>query len=260
MTDGPRRSGVDATGTARGEALPSGEYDRQWRVLSDYIRYHPGARHRRRIILELVQGLRFGSILDAGCGPGELIDLFQRELPGHELWGADFAPEVIEANRRRFPEAHFEVVDLQAGPLDRRFDLVVCSEVIEHLPDPAAAFAHLAAMVEPGGHLLVTCPTGKIHATEVHFGHLRHLDEPELLALGRENGLRVVRSRNWGFPLYAALKYATNVNAQWAIDNFAERDYSLAAKALSNALYWVNFLNVDSRRGVSLFALFEQPQ
>lgn len=39
-----------------------------------------------------------------------------------------------------------------------RFDVVICSEVLEHLPDHAAAFHELARILAPGGHMLVTTP------------------------------------------------------------------------------------------------------
>lgn len=238
-------------------AMLAEEYDHQWGVLSDFIRYHPGARHRRRLIGKIVRGLSCRTILDVGCGPGELVYLFRQILEGCELTGCDLSPEVIAADRQRIPDANFHVLDVSSDTLDDQFDLVVCSEVIEHIEDQAAVFRNLAAMVNPGGNLLVTCPTGTLYPTEVHFGHVRHPSMGELLALGRECGLTARLSINWGWPTYRALKFATNVNSDWAIERFAEGDYSLASKAISHLLYGLNFLNFDSRFGVSLFVLFE---
>ena len=238
-------------------AMPVEEYDRQWGVMSDFIRYHPGARHRRRLIGKIVRDLACRRILDVGCGPGELVYFFRQAMRGCELTGCDFSPEVIAANRQRIPDASFHVLDVSSDKLDDQFDLVVCSEVIEHIEDQSAAFRNLASMVAPGGHLLVTCPTGTIYPTEVHFGHVRHPNTDELLAMGRASGMRPLSSINWGWPTYRALKFATNVNSDWAIERFAEGDYSLASKAISHFLYALNFLNFDSRFGVSLFVLFE---
>jgi len=237
-------------------ALPVEEYDRQWGVLSDFIRYHPGARHRRRLIGRIVGGLGCRRLLDVGCGPGELIGYFRQRLDDCALTGCDLSPEVIAANRARYPDARFRVLDVSRARLEERFDLVVCSEVIEHIEDQRAAFRNLAAMVAPGGNLLVTCPTGTIYPTEVHFGHVHHPTLAELERMGAESGLQLRQSLNWGWPTYRMLKFATNLNAAWAIERFAERDYSPLSKWISQALYALNFLNLDSRFGVSLFALF----
>jgi len=238
--------------------MPVEEYDRQWGVLSDFIRYHPGARHRRRLIGKIVGKLDCRRILDVGCGPGELVYFFRQTLEGKELTGCDFSPDVIASNRHRIPDADFHVLDVSADTLDDEFDLVVCSEVIEHIEDQPAAFRNLAAMVAPGGHLLVTCPTGTVYPTEVHFGHVRHPSLDELLEMGAANGLRPKLALNWGWPTYRALKFATNINSSWAIERFAEGDYSLSSKWISHLLYGLNFLNLDCRFGVSLFVLFER--
>ena len=240
------------------EGLTAAEYDEQWGVLSDFIRYHPGARHRRRLILKMVRDLACPRILDVGCGPGELVTFFRENLPGRELTGCDLSPEVIATNTQRIPDARFRVLDITTGRLDEQFDLVVCSEVIEHVADQPAAFRNLAAMVAAEGHLLITCPTGTIYPTEVHFGHVKHPRLEELIEMGRGNGLRPRISLNWGWPTYRALKFATNINSDWAIENFAAGDYSAASRWLSHLLYALNHLNFNSRLGVSLFVLFER--
>jgi len=53
---------------------------------------------------------------------------------------------------------------------------------IEHLDDRRSAMRHLAAMVAKGGHFVLTCPTGKVQATERHFGHATH---PTVDEIGR---------------------------------------------------------------------------
>ena len=162
-----------------------------WEDTPDFIRYNPGARHRRRMILDLLRGLRFDSLLDVGCGNGELIALVAAQSPGIRLTGADLSPDQIERNQRRLPGVEFFALDVQSAALPRTFDMVTCSEVIEHLDDAAAALRNLARMVAPGGHLLVTCPAGTMYATERHFGHVRHPKVGDLTAWADAAGLEV---------------------------------------------------------------------
>jgi 2-polyprenyl-3-methyl-5-hydroxy-6-metoxy-1,4-benzoquinol methylase len=239
-------------------------YQEFWEETPDFVRYNPGARHRRRMILQLLLAERFGSMLDVGCGNGELLALVAESLGAHgerlaTLAGADLSPDQIERNRRRMPTADFFPLDVQAASIPRTFDVVVCSEVLEHLDDGPTAVANLARMVAPGGRLLLTCPAGTMYATERHFGHVRHPSVADLASWAQAAGMGVETLWNWGWPTYQALKWATNVNSQWALENFASGPYSRGAKLVSTGLYWLNFLNRrDDRRGCQLVGVFRK--
>lgn len=249
-----------ATDVRAPRAMSAAAYDEQWRELDDFIRYNPGARHRRRQVLRMIASLPFRSYVEIGCGPAEFLMLLSEQRRDCELWGADLSGEVVERNREKLPTITFEQLDIQEDRLDRTFDLVACQEVVEHLNDRTKAFENLAAMVAPGGHLLVTCPTGTLFETERHFGHTTHPDVREIERHARAQGLEVVHMYNWGFPLYRLMKVATNVNAAWALKNFAEGEYSWAKKRLNDALYLANFANVRSPWGCQLFALLRKPE
>jgi SAM-dependent methyltransferase len=234
-------------------------YQSFWEETPDFVRYNPGAQHRRRMILGLLRAEKFDSLLDVGCGNGELIGLVGQERRVSTLAGADLSPDQVERNRRRLPGVEFFALDIQSAALPRTFEAVVCSEVIEHLDDSAAAIANLARMVAPRGRLVVTCPAGTMYATERHFGHVRHPTPQDLAAWANAAGLEVDTLLNWGWPTYAALKWATNLNAEWALKNFANGPYTPSAKAVSNGLYWLNFLNRrNDPRGCQLVALFRR--
>lgn len=240
-------------------ALGAREYDRLWRELDDFIRFHPGARHRRRWCLRLIDGLSYRSYLDVGCGPGDFLSLVhQRAAPGVEMWGADLSPEVVQKNQKRLPGVNFVALNIEETRLERSFDLISCQEVIEHLNDRDKAMGNLSAMLNPNGHLLLSCPTGTVYETERHFGHTTHPTISELQRHANRHGLEIIRAVNWGFPTYAMLKFATNINAQWAIKNFATGRYSWAQKRLSDALYYLNYLNVASPLGCQLFVLLRK--
>ncbi len=235
-------------------------HNRLWSELGPFIRYNPGARHRRRILFQLVDDLPKRSVLDVGCGNGELLFLLRARYPEIEqATGADLSDAVVEQNRRAHPDLDFEVLDIEHAALPLQAELVTCAEVIEHLDTREAAFAHLARMVSPGGSLVVTCPTGKVFATEKHFGHTTHPTVAELESLGRGAGLELVRVQNWGFPVYRLTKWLTNVNPELALRKFAVERYGAGQILVSGALYLANFLNApSSSHGCQLFALFRK--
>jgi len=92
----------------------------------------------------IVEPLAPVSVLDAGCGEGEALVRLAPLLPEVVL-GVDIDPSCIAFAQRRLPRASFEVGSVAAlDQEDSSFDLVLCVEVIEHLPDPEAALAELA--------------------------------------------------------------------------------------------------------------------
>ncbi len=236
------------------------DYQKFWDELPDFIKYNPGAKHRRRIIINMLKQVPFTSVLDVGCGSGDLLSFLSRDFADRrlELVGCDLSEPQLKINQEKFPSMKFIPLDLQKAHLDKRFDMVICSEVIEHLADQKASLINLTAMVKPGGHLFITCPSGKIHATEVHFGHLKHLSPQDLSEMVRPLGFEPVETLNWGWPFYKVLKFATNTNPEWALRNFTG-NYGFFQKVTSNLLYVANFLNSNNHsQGVQIFALYRK--
>jgi len=107
------------------------DYERGWTQWGDMIRYSPAPFHRRRLILELADEVPFESVLDVGCGNGELLLALSRRRPLRRVIGMDIAASIIDENRSTFPNFEFHRMDIGSGWLPTECDLVVCSEVIE---------------------------------------------------------------------------------------------------------------------------------
>jgi hypothetical protein len=87
--------------------------------------------------------------------------------------------------------------------------LVICSEVLEHIPDDIAAIRNLAAMT--GRYLVVTTVQGRMRRFEAgEVGHVRNYAYGELVHKIRAAGLRISTTIEWGFPVYTHLCIATS--------------------------------------------------
>lgn len=95
-------------------------------------------------------------VLDAGCGEGETIERLRDLLP-EPVQGVDLNPESVEFAAARLTGDRFEVGDLKDLRFeDSSFDLVLCLEVLEHIPDPEPALVEMARV--SSSELLISVP------------------------------------------------------------------------------------------------------
>ena len=84
-----------------------------------------------------------GSVLDVGCGFGQLTDYLRRQ--GHEAVGVDLLAPCVEAGRARFPQADLRVATTETLEFpDKSFDTVVLKDTIHHVYEEDDVDAFLA--------------------------------------------------------------------------------------------------------------------
>ncbi|HEY3374477.1 MAG TPA: methyltransferase domain-containing protein [Candidatus Aquicultor sp.] len=119
---------------------------------------------RQQKVLTLADFKQGDRVLDIGCGNGRDLSALGHGYPHISLAGVDFSPGMLrEASRRLATEGlkgiELKVADACALPFDdNTFDLVICSEVIEHIPDYRLAIHEIWRVLCPGGSLIVTTP------------------------------------------------------------------------------------------------------
>jgi 2-polyprenyl-3-methyl-5-hydroxy-6-metoxy-1,4-benzoquinol methylase len=159
--------------------------------------------------VSLKPGMR---VLDAGCGKGRHIcDAFR--VPGVDVAGVDLndadlctAKEFLSAMAgEKGGNWIVARADVTALPFrDSAFDVVICSEVLEHIRDNKSAVAELVRVLKPGGDLVVTVPRFLPERicwmiSEAYHqepgGHIRIYKKRELMNLLEEAGTRCRRIR-----------------------------------------------------------------
>ena len=109
-------------------------------------------------LVSRIESVSPAAILDAGCGEGFLCDAIKQRLPEARITGVDFSQGAIDYAAQRFPDAaKYGTADIHALPCaDRSFDIVVCSQVLEHLDNPDKAVREIIRV--SSGYILISVP------------------------------------------------------------------------------------------------------
>lgn len=112
-----------------------------------------------RYVLEfLPEKLENFKLLDAGCGEGHLLELLSKEIDSMFLYGVDIREEIMDCIKERGIEntSLQDLCDLNFQ--DNYFDIITCTETIEHIKNFNKALKELKRITKRGGAMILTFP------------------------------------------------------------------------------------------------------
>lgn len=131
-------------------------------------------------------------VLDVGCGTGVVTRAAARAVgPGGAVTGLDMNPAMLEVARHIPVEegsARITWVQSTADRIalpDATFDLITCQQVLQFVPDRAAALREFRRLLAPGGRVAIAAWAGAdLHPEqrEIDVAIVRHTGQPALVA------------------------------------------------------------------------------
>jgi len=99
-------------------------------------------------------------ILDVGCGNGNIA--MQLGSSGHEVLGIDISKEAITKAQlnNSLSNVSFKYIAVEDLAIENKFEVIICSEVLEHLHEPESVIRSLKKQLSDDGLLIITVPNG----------------------------------------------------------------------------------------------------
>lgn len=168
---------------------------------------------QRRITQDAIRSLnkinriakRKGDLLDIGCGRGYLLNVARNM--GWRVFGIDFSKAVVDFAKTNF-NLKVKVSDIYSYNTNKKFDLIILNQVIEHLVNPHEVINKCEKMLRKNGLLYIATPNIKSLSSLVlknEFEHLippEHLGYYEIRSLRRllfEHRLKIIYGGSWGY-------------------------------------------------------------
>jgi 2-polyprenyl-3-methyl-5-hydroxy-6-metoxy-1,4-benzoquinol methylase len=219
-------------------------------------RYSPENRGRQQELLKALAGYTRGrTLLDVGCGDGQLLQTATDE--GWDAVGVDLSEAaILLCHRRGLAASRTDFFDQSLD--EQRFDVVVMSELIEHVPSPQRFLKRAEELLDSDGVLYLTTPNFGSLARRalgetwsvIHPEHIGYFERSTLRRMASaETGLREIRiEANNIAPstLVAWLRRRSTQNARMAAEVHRETRRGLDQR-VRRALHQSRVLSASKR-------------
>lgn len=230
------------------------DYEGIWKgVWGDMQKYGPVHRHHRRLFSLMFNKLpknEISTIADIGCGEGSNLYFLKTQFPNAKLFGFDVSNSALEAAKANV-DADFAILDIQKEIPTETFNLVFCSDVVEHLENDVAAIENMKRITN--GYALIATVQGRMRKNESSIGHVRNYAYGELKRKIESAGYEVIQIIEWGYPLYSPL-FRDIISLFPSTEQYSYGAYNTVKKLISHFLYILFLLN-RSDKGDVIFVL-----
>ena len=113
---------------------------------------------RVEYLLNKIEAKKLNGI-DIGSGEGNMLNILKSNGVIEDIIGIDLDEERISTAQKNYPDINFFVEDIYSlENYDKRFDYIIATEILEHLPKPELALNIFNDLVKSSGYLIISVP------------------------------------------------------------------------------------------------------
>jgi SAM-dependent methyltransferase len=234
---------------------------------SQYERGKTGSEVTRTRVAQLIDSFssfrKTNKILDVGCGDGLFLELALAK--GWEVYGTEFDLLAVETCEKKGINMSYGVLDT-AQYQSESFDMIVYTEVLEHIQNQYDEIGKFHALLRPGGGVYLTTPNfdslsryllGPSWNVIGYPEHLAYFDKHSLISLFSSFGFKISSFQSTGFSLDRCRqsRHANHSNNSSPLDEKLRIKIEKAG-ILNFVKKTVNLIFTITNKGDSLKALF----
>jgi SAM-dependent methyltransferase len=247
----------------------SDDWDRHWGRYAKVVERSPAQAYRRKLVFEalaLEGAPRPRRVLELGSGQGDLARALMERYPNVEFLGIDRSERGLEIAQEKVPDGAFLHADFTRPlVLPARFrgwaTHAICSEVLEHVEDPAGVLRNVRQCLAPAARLVITVPAGPMSAFDRHIGHRRHFTLSALAEVVTRAGLEIETLNGAGFPFFNLYRLVVVARGRRFVAEVGSgAPLPRAALAAVHAFSWLfRYNQTRTARGWQLVATAREP-
>lgn len=158
-------------------------------------------------------------ILDVGCASGWFLNEVSKKYPKAECSGVDVYKKCIDYGNKRYKKLKLKHADAHKLPFKKNtFDLVICTEVLEHVVNPEKVIKEIKRVLKKDGVAIIEMDTGNFLFKAVWYwwtnikhgvwedSHIQVFNAKKLEKMIEENGLKIVKKKDFNYSMGIAFQ------------------------------------------------------
>jgi 2-polyprenyl-3-methyl-5-hydroxy-6-metoxy-1,4-benzoquinol methylase len=222
-------------------------WDSHWLAHAESASHNPAQSYRFGLIQSELKACdsiqKVDCVVDLGCGNGDLIKKLSESFSQIELIGIEPSGTGFDISKAKNKYSLIIKSDITLDRLsDRaleRADVVVCTEVLEHLDNPNELLLALSSAVKKGTKLLVTVPGGPRSKFDQHIGHRKHFKKNHLIELIEGSDFCCDYVKRSGFPGHNIYKVITIILGNILVRKSENFEATAGIGVISRVLNWL---------------------